>query len=56
MSEGANKDDPFALERFVTVQVDTYQRACDELRCGRKRRHWMWFGLPPRKWRAFLIV
>ena len=56
MSEGANKDDPFALERFVKVQVDTYQRACDELRGGRKRSHWMWFGLPPRKWRAFLIV
>ena len=53
MSEGANKDDPFALERFVKVQVDTYQRACDELRGGRKRSHWMWFVFPQMKGLGF---
>jgi uncharacterized protein (DUF1810 family) len=38
----------FDLERFVRAQddADTYERALDELRHGRKRTHWMWFVFP----------
>jgi uncharacterized protein (DUF1810 family) len=39
-------NDPFGLERFVTAQVGVYQRACDELRRGRKQSHWMWYVFP----------
>ena len=41
-------DDPYYLERFVAAQNerDTYDRAIDELRSGRKRSHWMWFVFP----------
>jgi uncharacterized protein (DUF1810 family) len=46
MSEDATSDDPFALERFVAAQAGTYMRACDELRGGRKRSHWMWYVFP----------
>lgn len=42
-------DDPFSLERFITAQVDAYQRARDELRAGVKRSHWMWFVFPQAK-------
>ena len=34
------------LERFIAAQDDVYERACEELRNGRKRSHWMWFILP----------
>jgi uncharacterized protein (DUF1810 family) len=49
MPEGANNDDPFSLERFVTAQAGTYQSACGELRSGRKRSHWMWYVFPQMK-------
>jgi len=41
-------DDPFDLRRFVDAQDDggTYAFAFSELRCGRKRTHWMWFVFP----------
>lgn len=39
-------DDPFRLSRFVDAQQDTYPRALDELRRGRKMSHWMWFLFP----------
>ena len=39
-------DDPHDLQRFVTAQEDTYDRALAELRRGRKTSHWMWFVLP----------
>lgn len=39
-------DDPYRLERFVTAQETTYERARDELRAGRKSGHWMWFVFP----------
>jgi uncharacterized protein (DUF1810 family) len=40
--------DAFDLERFVAAQSanDTYARALDELRRGRKTSHWMWFVFP----------
>jgi uncharacterized protein (DUF1810 family) len=40
--------DDFDLGRFVTAQDhgDTYERALNELRRGRKQSHWMWFVLP----------
>ncbi|MBV9601751.1 MAG: DUF1810 domain-containing protein [Chloroflexi bacterium] len=40
--------DSFDLERFVDAQnaSDTYARAVQELRRGRKTSHWMWFIFP----------
>ncbi|MBV9328052.1 MAG: DUF1810 domain-containing protein [Chloroflexi bacterium] len=40
--------DSFDLERFVDAQnaSDTYARALEELRRGRKTSHWMWFIFP----------
>ncbi len=38
--------DPFHLERFVDAQSGVYDEACEELREGRKRSHWMWFIFP----------
>ena len=36
------------LQRFVDAQDGggVYASACDELRAGRKRSHWMWFVFP----------
>ena len=34
------------LERFVSAQATTYDRALAELRAGQKRSHWMWFVFP----------
>jgi uncharacterized protein (DUF1810 family) len=44
----ADVDDPFRLSRFLEAQDsdDTYERAYDELRHGRKTTHWMWFVFP----------
>jgi uncharacterized protein (DUF1810 family) len=36
----------FDLERFVAAQAGVYEQALAELRCGRKRGHWMWFVFP----------
>jgi uncharacterized protein (DUF1810 family) len=41
--------DVFDLERFVTAQAGSYERACLELRSGRKTGHWMWFVFPQLK-------
>ena len=49
MAQGASGDDPFGLERFVTAQAGTYQRACDELLRGCKQGHWMWYVFPQMK-------
>jgi uncharacterized protein (DUF1810 family) len=38
--------DSYHLERFVEAQAGVYERACEELRAGRKRSHWMWFVFP----------
>jgi uncharacterized protein (DUF1810 family) len=37
---------PYDLERFVEAQAGVYERACEELRAGKKRSHWMWFVFP----------
>jgi uncharacterized protein (DUF1810 family) len=39
-------DDPYYLQRFVDAQQPVYERACRELRQGRKQSHWMWFVFP----------
>lgn len=38
--------DPFDLARFTSAQEGTFERACAELRTGRKQSHWMWFIFP----------
>ena len=38
--------DDIALGRFVAAQAETYGRALDEIRDGRKRTHWIWFVFP----------
>ena len=42
-------DDPYRLQRFVDAQQGVYAKVLDELRAGRKRRHWIWFVFPPLK-------
>jgi len=49
MAQGACGNDPFDLERFVAAQAGAYQRACDELRRGRKQSHWIWYVFPQMK-------
>ena len=41
-------EDSFGLRRFEIAQDHdgAYERAVAELRCGRKRSHWMWFVFP----------
>jgi uncharacterized protein (DUF1810 family) len=39
-------DDPYYLQRFVDAQQPVFERACRELRQGRKQSHWMWFVFP----------
>jgi uncharacterized protein (DUF1810 family) len=40
--------DLFELDRFVQAQnsADTFARAVEEIRAGKKRSHWMWFVFP----------
>lgn len=38
--------DPFNLVRFIAAQQGIHDRACRELRAGRKATHWMWFVFP----------
>jgi uncharacterized protein (DUF1810 family) len=38
--------DTFDLQRFLDAQLPVYPRVLDELRCGRKQSHWMWFISP----------
>jgi uncharacterized protein (DUF1810 family) len=39
-------EDRFDLNRFVTAQAGTYERALAEISAGAKRSHWMWFIFP----------
>ncbi|MDQ3810623.1 MAG: DUF1810 domain-containing protein [Chloroflexota bacterium] len=41
-------NDPYNLHRFVAAHNagNTYDRALEELRRGRKTSHWMWFVFP----------
>jgi uncharacterized protein (DUF1810 family) len=34
------------LVRFVDAQAQVYGRVIEELTCGRKRTHWIWFIFP----------
>jgi uncharacterized protein (DUF1810 family) len=36
----------YDLERFIEAQQGIYERACAELRAGKKQSHWMWFVFP----------
>ena len=38
--------DSFDLRRFVDAQAAVYGRVVEELSCGRKQSHWMWFIFP----------
>ncbi|WP_281259912.1 DUF1810 family protein [Albidovulum inexpectatum] len=47
------------FEHHIDAQRNTFERALEELRSGRKQGHWMWFiffrsfaGLAVRKWRT----
>ena len=39
-------EDPHKLQRFVDAQDDVYELVLEELRNGRKERHWIWFIFP----------
>ena len=41
--------DPFHLRRFIDAQEHDYDRACAELRAGRKQSHWIWYVFPQMK-------
>jgi uncharacterized protein (DUF1810 family) len=38
--------DLYDLQRFVDAQNPVYRRVVEELGCGRKATHWMWFVFP----------
>ena len=38
--------DRYDLQRFLDAQEGEYELACNELRAGQKRSHWMWFIFP----------
>lgn len=37
------------LQRFIDAQNESYVRALEEIKAGRKRSHWMWFIFPQMK-------
>ncbi len=39
-------DDPFNLERFLTMQTPVYKTVLEEMRNGCKRGHYMWYIFP----------
>ena len=44
-----SKQTAYDLERFVRAQEDTYARALNEIRKGKKSGHWIWFIFPQQK-------
>ena len=38
--------DPYHLDRFRKAHLEQYDEALEEIRCGQKRTHWMWFVFP----------
>jgi uncharacterized protein (DUF1810 family) len=42
----AAETDAYDLERFVSAQRSSYDRALAEIVAGRKRSHWMWYVFP----------
>jgi uncharacterized protein (DUF1810 family) len=41
-----HETDIFDLKRFLEPQARDFDRACEELRAGRKRTHWIWYVFP----------
>jgi len=41
------------LQRFIHAQEDCYKTALAEIKCGRKRSHWMWYIFPQIKGLGF---
>ncbi|AWV97045.1 DUF1810 domain-containing protein [Arcticibacterium luteifluviistationis] len=39
-------EDKFNLKRFIDAQSNTYERALNEIKNGRKTTHWMWYIFP----------
>lgn len=39
-------DVPFDSLKFITAQKNTYKKALNEIKGGKKRTHWMWFIFP----------
>lgn len=39
-------NDPYHLQRFLTAQAASYERALRELHGGRKLTHWIWYIFP----------
>lgn len=37
------------ITRFIEAQGENYERALREIKCGRKRSHWMWYIFPQLK-------
>ena len=36
----------YDMQKFIAVHRSDYQMALSEIRCGRKRNHWMWYIFP----------
>jgi uncharacterized protein (DUF1810 family) len=45
-NRASSEADPYELARFMRAQEQHYEQALSEIRCGRKRSHWMWFIFP----------
>lgn len=45
-NDTTDPSDPFDLDRFISEQEGVYDRVLDELSCGQKRTHWMWYVFP----------
>ena len=43
---GHHTDDPFNLERFLTMQAPVYKTVLEEMQNGYKRGHYMWYIFP----------
>ena len=43
------KEDEYALNRFIKAQENVYQNVLTELNQGKKTSHWMWFIFPQMK-------
>ena len=48
-----NISDPYHLMRFVEAQAPKYNHALEEIKDGRKFRHWIWFVFP--QWKGLGI-
>lgn len=46
LREHHQSNDPYALNRFLLAQENSYHLALSELRMGMKQSHWSWYILP----------